>query len=154
VAHSAGSQPSGQVQPLALATMARMHLHTEGYRSKSWSEFGTPDAPVMDFVFTVCDNAAGEVCPYWPGQPATAHWGYADPSAVEGGEDKQREAYRQTLHLMRKRLEKSVKDKQESVSQLKSLFGLFTQQRKALEVSIQKTKRLEDENVKLQERNK
>jgi arsenate reductase len=83
VAHSAGSQPSGQVHPVALATLAQWHLPTEGYRSKDWAEFAQPGAPAMDFVFTVCDNAAGEVCPVWPGQPMTAHWGVPDPPAVE-----------------------------------------------------------------------
>ncbi len=106
-AYSAGSRPreNEKPSPLALDTLRKAGVSTEGLYSKSWDIFGRPDALHMDLVITVCDNAAGEVCPYWPGQPATAHWGYADPSAVEGGEDKQREAYRQTLHLMRKRLE-------------------------------------------------
>jgi protein-tyrosine-phosphatase len=106
-AYSAGSRPreNEKPSPLALDTLRKADVSTEGLYSKSWDVFGQPDALHMDLVITVCDNAAGEVCPYWPGQPATAHWGYADPSAVEGGEDKQREAYRQTLHLMRKRLE-------------------------------------------------
>ena len=80
-------------------------IPTEGLRSKSWDEFGKPDSPVMDLVITVCDNAAGEVCPYWPGQPATAHWGYADPSEVEGDEAKKREAFRQTLLALRRRID-------------------------------------------------
>jgi arsenate reductase len=105
VAHSAGSQPSGQVQPLALATMARMHLHTEGYRSKSWGEFAAADAPPMDFVFTVCDNAAGEVCPVWPGQPMTAHWGVPDPAAVTGSDDDKRRAFMTTAVVLRHRIE-------------------------------------------------
>ena len=106
-AYSAGSSPreNQKPNPLALETLQKAGVSTEGLYSKSWDAFGQPDAPRMDLVITVCDNAAGETCPYWPGQPATAHWGYADPSAVEGGEDKQREAFRQTLHLIRKRLE-------------------------------------------------
>ena len=85
-AYSAGSQPKGQVNPLTLHTLREMGLPTEGYRSKSWDEFAASDAPKLDFVFTVCDDAAGETCPYWPGQPMTAHWGVADPAAVEGTE--------------------------------------------------------------------
>src|SRR5574337_753879 len=106
-AWSAGSSPreNQQPNPLALETLAKAGIATEGLRSKSWDEFGHPDAPKMDLVITVCDNAAGEVCPFWPGQPATAHWGYADPSEAEGGEDSKREAFRQTLHLIGKRLE-------------------------------------------------
>ena len=82
------------------------------------SEFGKPDAPHMDLVITVCDNAAGEVCPFWPGQPATAHWGYADPSEVEGDDDKKREAFKQTLHMMRKRLDIFVNLPQSSLSKM------------------------------------
>ena len=106
-AYSAGSTPrqNQQPNPLALETLSQAGISVDGLYSKSWDEFGQPGAPHMDLVITVCDNAAGETCPFWPGQPATAHWGYADPSAVEGGEDKQREAFRQTLHLIRKRLE-------------------------------------------------
>ena len=79
-AWSAGSHPKGAVHPLALETLGQMHIQPQGFTSKSWDVFAQPDAPALDFVFTVCDNAAGEVCPYWPGQPATAHWGYPDPS--------------------------------------------------------------------------
>ncbi len=107
-AHSAGSAPSGRVNPFALEALANAGIDVGPVRSKSWDEFTTPDAPPLSLVITVGDNAAGEACPYWPGQPATAHWGYADPSAVEGGEDRQREAFRQTLHLIRKRLEAFV----------------------------------------------
>ena len=109
-AFSAGSSPRANQKPnpLALETLRKAGIDTEGLRSKSWDEFGHAQAPRMDLVITVCDNAAGEACPYWPGQPATAHWGYADPSAVEGGEDRQREAFRQTLHLIRRRLEAFV----------------------------------------------
>ncbi len=109
-AYSAGSSPreNQRPNPLALETLHKAGISTDGLRSKSWDEFAAPDAPHMDLVITVCDNAAGEACPYWPGQPATAHWGYADPSAVQGGEEKQREAFRQTLHLIRRRLEAFV----------------------------------------------
>lgn len=85
-AFSAGSQPKGEPHPLALQTLHESDYPTEGLRSKSWDEFAAPGAPVMDFVFTVCDNAAGETCPFWPGQPVTAHWGIEDPAAVEGSE--------------------------------------------------------------------
>jgi arsenate reductase len=90
-AFSAGSHPTGRVNPLALATLERNHLPTDSARSKSWDEFATADAPPMHFVFTVCDRAAQEMCPIWPGQPMTAHWGVADPAAVEAShEDKER----------------------------------------------------------------
>jgi arsenate reductase len=84
VAYSAGSMPKGEVHPKALELLARLDLPTAGLRSKSWDEFAVPGAPELDFVITVCDNAAGEVCPIWPGQPMTAHWGIPDPAAVEG----------------------------------------------------------------------
>jgi arsenate reductase len=90
-AFSAGSQPKGQVNPFALKVLASLNYPIDGMRSKSWQEFAAPDAPVMDFVFTVCDSAAGESCPLWPGQPMTAHWGIEDPAAVEGT-DLQKEA--------------------------------------------------------------
>ena len=106
-AYSAGSSPreNQQPNPLALETLSQAGISTEGLHSKSWDVFGGPNAPQMDLVITVCDNAAGEVCPFWPGQPATAHWGYADPSEGEGDEDSKRQAFRQTLHLIRKRLD-------------------------------------------------
>ena len=106
-AYSAGSSPreNQQPHPLGLAVLRSAGISIEGLHSKSWDVFAGPDAPHMDLVITVCDNAAGEVCPYWPGQPATAHWGYADPSAAEGDDDARREAFRQTLHLIRRRLE-------------------------------------------------
>jgi arsenate reductase len=93
-AFSAGSQPKGAVHPLALETLAANHHPTEGFRSKSWNEFAAPGAPVMDFVFTVCGNAAQEVCPVWPGQPVSAHWGVDDPAAVSGTEAEKRRAFR------------------------------------------------------------
>ena len=90
---SAGSQPKGEVHPLALDRLQQAGLSTEGYRSKSWAEFSVPGAPAMDFVFTVCDNAANEVCPVWPGQPMTAHWGIPDPAAAEGSEEVRQRAF-------------------------------------------------------------
>ena len=119
-AYSAGSSPreNQQPNPLALETLSKAGLPVEGLYSKSWDEFGKPDAPHMDLVITVCDNAAGEVCPYWPGQPATAHWGYADPSEVDGYDERKRQAFRQTLHLIRKRLEIFVNLPQSSLEKL------------------------------------
>jgi protein-tyrosine-phosphatase len=107
IAYSAGSSPRAQQQPhpLALATLRHAGIATEGLHSKSWDVFAGLDAPHMDLVITVCDSAAGEVCPYWPGQPATAHWGYADPSAGDGSDDEKRAAFTQTLHQIRRRLE-------------------------------------------------
>ncbi len=106
-AWSAGSSPrdNQQPNPLGLQVLKNAGISTEGLRSKSWDEFAAADAPQMDLVITVCDNAAGEVCPYWPGQPATAHWGYADPSEIQGDEAQQLEAFRQTLHAIHRRLE-------------------------------------------------
>lgn len=92
-AYSAGSYPKGTVNPLALELLEKNRLSTAGLRSKSWNEFARPDAPQLDFVFTVCDQAAAEVCPVWPGQPMNAHWGIKDPAAVEGGEEVVRKAF-------------------------------------------------------------
>jgi arsenate reductase len=103
-AYSAGSHPKGQVHPLALATLAEQHLPVDGYRSKSWEEFSQSDAPKMDFVFTVCDDAAAEVCPVWPGQPTTAHWGIPDPAAVQGTEEDRHRAFRDALFSLRRRI--------------------------------------------------
>ena len=103
-AYSAGSHPKGQVHRLALSTLTDAGIATEGLRSKPWDEFAVPGAPKMDFVFTVCDNAAGEACPVWPGHPATAHWGIEDPAAVEGPEFKQRAAFEDALRFMRNRI--------------------------------------------------
>ena len=105
-AFSASSSPRDQQQsnPLGLQVLKNAGIPTEGLHSKSWDEFGKPDAPHMDLVITVCDNAAGEVCPYWPGQPATAHWGYADPSDTEVSEAQKLEAFRQTLLALNRRL--------------------------------------------------
>ncbi|HEY8326906.1 MAG TPA: arsenate reductase ArsC [Rhodanobacter sp.] len=104
-AFSAGSHPKGEVHPLALATLERLHLPAIGYRSKNWDEFARPDAPPLDFIFTVCDNAAGEVCPIWPGKPMSAHWGVPDPAAVEGSEEQRRKAFLDTAVTLRRRIE-------------------------------------------------
>jgi len=101
---SAGSFPKGQVHPRALELLKRMGLPSEGLRSKSWDEFAAPDAPPIDFIFTVCDNAAGEVCPIWPGKPVTAHWGIADPAAVEGSDVDKAFAFPQALKEMETRI--------------------------------------------------
>ena len=103
-AWSAGSHPAGSVNPVALKTLAAMRLPTEGYRSKDWQEFAEPGAPAMDFVFTVCDRAAGEVCPVWPGQPMTAHWGLPDPAAVEGSEAEIALAFSDTYRMLNNRI--------------------------------------------------
>lgn len=104
-AWSAGSQPSGAVSPLALKTLAAMHLPVDGYRSKDWTELARPDAPVLDLALTVCDNAAGEVCPVWPGQPMTAHWGVPDPSTTPGSDERQLKAYWDTAVTLKRRIE-------------------------------------------------
>jgi protein-tyrosine-phosphatase len=102
--YSAGSFPRGSVHPLAIELLERLNLRTTGMRSKSWDEFAQPDAPEMDFVFTVCDQAAGEVCPIWPGNPITAHWGVPDPAAVEGTEIERRNAFRDALRALESRI--------------------------------------------------
>jgi arsenate reductase (thioredoxin) len=103
--YSAGSHPKGVVNPLALEILRDHHLPTAGYRSKSWDEFARPGAPALDFVFTVCDQAAAEVCPIWPGQPVTAHWGMPDPAAVKGADADRRKAFRDTFIALRRRIE-------------------------------------------------
>jgi arsenate reductase len=102
--YSAGSFPKGAVHPLALDVLEGLHLRTRGLRSKSWNEFARPGAPVMDFVFTVCDHAASEVCPVWPGNPVTAHWGVADPAAVQGKEAEQGRAFREAYVVLENRI--------------------------------------------------
>jgi len=104
---SAGSSPRENQQPnaIGLQTLRNAGISIEGLRSKSWDEFALPDAPHMDLIITVCDNAAGEVCPFWPGKPATAHWGYADPSAGDGTDAEKAEAFKNTLHAIRRRLD-------------------------------------------------
>lgn len=104
-AFSAGSHPAGEVNPLSLQTLTWLQLPIEGYRSKNWEEFARPDAPALDFVFTVCDKAAGEVCPVWPGQPVTAHWGLPDPAAVEGSEAQKQQAFQDTALALKRRIE-------------------------------------------------
>ncbi|WKZ88726.1 arsenate reductase ArsC (plasmid) [Ralstonia pickettii] len=104
-AFSAGSHPTGQVNPFALRTLQQFGIPTDGFRSKSWNEFSQAGAPELDFVFTVCDKAAGEVCPVWPGQPMTAHWGVADPAAVEGSDEHKQHAVRETALVLKRRIE-------------------------------------------------
>ena len=101
-AYSAGSMPKGAVHPAAINLLGELGFPTEGYRSKSWDEFAAEGAPPLDFVFTVCDNAAGEVCPAWPGQPMTAHWGIEDPAAVDG--EGQVQAFRDAFYTLRRRI--------------------------------------------------
>ena len=105
IAFSAGSHPNGLVNPHALALLKRLDFPTDGLRSKSWDEFATAAAPQLDFVFTVCDNAVTEVCPVWPGQPMTAHWGVPDPAAVDGNETMIAEAFRDTFRTLERRIE-------------------------------------------------
>lgn len=104
-AYSAGSHPAGRVNPFALELLAKNRFPTEGLRSKNWDEFAAPGAPALDFVFTVCDNAAGEACPVWPGQPVSAHWGIPDPAAVEGSDDVKRRAFLDAFVVLRRRIE-------------------------------------------------
>jgi arsenate reductase len=104
IGHSAGSAPKGRVHPIALDLLRQMKMPAEGLRSKSWDEFARPDAPRLDFVFTVCDNAAGEACPVWPGQPMTAHWGVDDPAAVEGSETEKWLSFRKAFHELESRV--------------------------------------------------
>ena len=104
-AWSAGSHPKGTVHPLALKTLATHRIPTDGFRSKSWKEFARPDAPALHFVFTVCDQAAGEVCPVWPGQPLTAHWGLPDPAAVEGDAAVREKAFLDAFVTLKRRIQ-------------------------------------------------
>lgn len=105
VAYSAGSMPTGKVNPNAIALLERLGFNTQTFRSKSWSEFSGPGKPELDFVFTVCDNAANEVCPLWPGQPMTAHWGVPDPAAVEGTQIEIEHAFQTALRVLQRRIE-------------------------------------------------
>ena len=104
-AYSAGSHPKGEVNPFALEILRELHMPTDNLRSKSWDEFAGPGAPPLDFVFTVCDRAAAEQCPYWPGQPMTAHWGVADPADVEGTDEDKRKAFLHAFRTLRRRIE-------------------------------------------------
>ena len=103
-AFSAGSHPAGQVNPFALELLEKNHFDTSAMRSKSWDEYAHPDAPHLDFVITVCDNAAGEVCPVWPGQPMTAHWGIPDPAAVAGTDEQKRHAFVDAMNQLQRRI--------------------------------------------------
>jgi arsenate reductase len=105
IAHSAGSKPVGRVNPYALELLQQQGQGTAGLRSKSWDEFSTPGAPEFDFIFTVCDNAAGETCPIWPGKPATAHWGIPDPAHVEGGDEAKRAAFKKAYEQLARRIQ-------------------------------------------------
>src|SRR5262247_1560817 len=104
-AYSAGSHPKGQVNPHTIQLLQSLGYDTSGFRSKSWNEFAKPGAPPLDFVFTVCDNAAGETCPVWPGQPMTAHWGIADPASVAGAPEDQRRAFRKAYQELSRHIE-------------------------------------------------
>lgn len=104
-AWSAGSQPKGQVHPSALSTLKELGFSDQGYRSKSWDEFSGDGAPAMDFIITVCDNAAGEVCPIWPGHPMTAHWGVPDPAACTGADEDVRKAFHDAARMLKRRIE-------------------------------------------------
>jgi arsenate reductase len=103
--YSAGSFPKGEVNPFTLELLSNSGIPTEGLRSKSWDEFAAPGGPRLDFVFTVCDQAAGEQCPFWPGNPVTAHWGVPDPAAVQGNADEIRKAFRDAATTLRRRIE-------------------------------------------------
>jgi arsenate reductase len=105
IAHSGGSHPTGVVNPIALEALAALQLPTDGFRSKNWDEFAAPDSPALDFVFTVCDKAAGELCPIWPGRPMTAHWGVPDPAAVEGDHEAKRRQFNDTAIILKRRIE-------------------------------------------------
>ena len=121
---SAGSMPGTAPNPFALETLARLHLPTDGLRSKAWDEFAAKGAPVMDFVITVCDNAAGEVCPVWPGQPVTAHWGVEDPSLFQGSDDDKLRKFAHVAGILKRRID------------LLTSLPLATLQRLALEKNI------------------
>jgi len=108
-AFSAGSHPKGTVHPLAIETLKSMGLPVDGLRSKSWEEFARPDSPSLDFIVTVCDNAAGEACPIWPGKPMIAHWGVEDPAAFQGSEDAQRQKFRDVALILRRRIEQFLR---------------------------------------------
>jgi arsenate reductase len=108
-AYSAGSHPNGEVNPLALELLEEKGIATQGLRSKSWDEFAAPGAPKLDFVFTVCDNAAGEVCPLWPGQPIKEHWGIPDPAAVQGSDEQKRKAFLGAFTQLSSRIDQFLK---------------------------------------------
>lgn len=105
IAHSAGSHAAGTVNPFALQTLRQLHIPTDGFRSKNWDEFAAPGATSLDFVFTVCDKAAGEMCPVWPGQPMTAHWGVPDPAALEGTDEQKARLFMATALILKRRIQ-------------------------------------------------
>ena len=109
-AYSAGSHPAGKVNPFAVELLRKQRIDIAGLRSKSWDEFAKPDAPKLDFVFTVCDNAAGETCPLWPGRPITAHWGVADPAAVQGSDEVKRKAFLKAFTELSRRIDLLVEE--------------------------------------------
>jgi arsenate reductase len=109
-AYSAGSHPAGKVNPFAVELLKKQRIDIAGLRSKSWDEFAKPDAPKLDFVFTVCDNAAGETCPLWPGRPITAHWGVADPAAVQGSDEVKRKAFLKAFTELSRRIDLLVEE--------------------------------------------
>lgn len=115
---SAGSTPKGEVNPMTLEVLRGARISTDGLRSKAWDEFATPGAPKMDFVFTVCDTAAGETCPVWPGQPMTAHWGIEDPATVDASEFRRRAAFEDALRFMRNRIAAFISLPFESIERL------------------------------------
>lgn len=124
---SAGSHPTGRVNPFALALLERQGMSTKGLRSKNWDEFAVPGAPHLDFVFTVCDNAAGEVCPIWPGQPISAHWGVEDPAAVEGSDEDKQKAFFHAFNFLQRRISLFVNlplDKLDRMTLKKKLDGI------------------------------
>jgi arsenate reductase len=110
-AYSAGSHPGGKVNPFALELLGQKVIPTQGLRSKSWDEFAQPDAPKLDFIFTVCDNAAGEVCPIWPGRPLKQHWGVPDPAAVQGSDEEKRKAFLAAFTQLSGRIDTFLKSK-------------------------------------------
>ncbi len=123
-AFSAGSQPKGVVNPFALKVLASFGYPTDGFRSKSWNELAGPGAPAMDFIFTVCDSAAGEACPIWPGHPATAHWGIEDPAAVEGSDVEKERAFVQAFKFMKNRINAFVALPVNSIDQISLVHRL------------------------------
>ncbi len=129
IGYSAGSTPGGKVNPFAEELALQLGYAADKLRSKSWDEFAGPDAPAMDFIITVCDNAAGEICPVWPGKPATAHWGFPDPSQVQGDDDAKRQAFREVMVGLKRRIELLAAlplEKLEAISLQKDLRQLAT----------------------------
>lgn len=129
-AFSAGSQPTGRVNPFAIEILQSVGCDTSGLRSKRWDEFAAPGAPPMDFIITVCDNAAGEACPIWPGHPATAHWGFEDPAAVQGTDEEKRAAFHKVFHQIRNRVQLFLQlpvDKLDRLALLNQVRGIGAQ---------------------------